>query len=51
MIKSSVHFHFVDALLSSLRKLVMGTEIYGSRPCMNIDVCSERQVQLALEVH
>ncbi|XP_062020101.1 poly(A)-specific ribonuclease PARN-like [Rosa rugosa] len=39
-----------DALLSSLRKLVMGTEIYGSRPCMNIDVCSERQVQLALEM-
>lgn len=29
----------------------MGTELYGSRPCMNIDVCSERQVQLSLEVH
>ncbi|KAL6211025.1 hypothetical protein ACLB2K_016253 [Fragaria x ananassa] len=39
-----------DALLSSLKKLVMGTELYGSRPCMNIYVCSERQVQLSLEM-
>ncbi|CAL9023108.1 unnamed protein product [Prunus brigantina] len=39
-----------DALLSSLRKLVLGSELYGSRPCMNIDVCSERQIQLALEM-
>ncbi|XP_009358962.2 poly(A)-specific ribonuclease PARN-like [Pyrus x bretschneideri] len=39
-----------NALLSSLRKIVMGSEIYGTRPCMNLDVCSERQVQLALEM-
>ncbi|XP_050366494.1 poly(A)-specific ribonuclease PARN-like isoform X2 [Argentina anserina] len=39
-----------DVLVSSLRKLVVGTELYGSRPYMDIDVCSERQVQLALEM-
>ncbi|GFQ05977.1 poly(A)-specific ribonuclease parn-like [Phtheirospermum japonicum] len=38
-----------DALISTLRKLVSGNEIYGSRPFLTIDVCSERQVQLALE--
>ncbi|KAM1007108.1 hypothetical protein PS2_003722 [Malus domestica] len=39
-----------DALLSSLRKIVMRSEMYGTRPCMDLDVCSERQVQLALEM-
>lgn len=39
-----------DALITSLRKLILGSEEYGSRPCLTIDVCSERQVQLALEV-
>lgn len=39
-----------DALLSSLRKLVSGSELYGSRPCLSIDVCSDRQVKLALEM-
>lgn len=39
-----------ESLLRSLRKLVLGNEEYGSRPCMNIDVCSERQVQLVLEM-
>lgn len=39
-----------DALLRSLRKLMVGSEEYGSRPCLRIDVCSERHVQLALEM-
>ncbi|XP_017252983.1 poly(A)-specific ribonuclease PARN-like isoform X2 [Daucus carota subsp. sativus] len=39
-----------DALIRSLRKLMVGSEEYGSRPCLRIDVCSERHVQLALEV-
>ncbi|XP_042504772.1 poly(A)-specific ribonuclease PARN-like [Macadamia integrifolia] len=38
-----------DALVKSLRKLILG-EMYGSRPCMSIDVCSERQVELVLEM-
>ncbi|CAL5424828.1 unnamed protein product [Camellia sinensis] len=39
-----------EALIKSLRKLILGSEEYGSRPCLSIDVCSERQVQLALEM-
>lgn len=39
-----------EALVRSLRNLVLGSEEYGSRPCLTIDVCSERQVQLTLEV-
>ncbi|CAN8258183.1 unnamed protein product [Cochlearia groenlandica] len=39
-----------DDLVSSLRKLVLGSEQYGSRLCLTIDVCSERQVQLILEM-
>ncbi|XP_071697882.1 poly(A)-specific ribonuclease PARN-like [Rutidosis leptorrhynchoides] len=39
-----------DALVSSLRKLILGCEEYGSRPSLNIDVCSERQVQLVFEM-
>ncbi|XP_050207979.1 poly(A)-specific ribonuclease PARN-like [Mercurialis annua] len=39
-----------DVLVNSLRKLVLGLEEYNSRPCMNIDVCSERQVQLVIEM-
>lgn len=38
------------SLVSSLRELIMGSESYGSRPSMTIDVCSDRQVQLVLEV-
>ncbi|XP_011089616.1 poly(A)-specific ribonuclease PARN-like isoform X3 [Sesamum indicum] len=38
-----------DALISSLRKLISGSEVYGSRPSLNIDVCSECQIKLALE--
>ncbi|XP_057780921.1 poly(A)-specific ribonuclease PARN-like isoform X2 [Salvia miltiorrhiza] len=38
-----------DNLISSLRKLVGRSEIYGSRPSLTIDVCSERQVQLMSE--
>lgn len=37
------------SLVSSLRKLILGGESYGSRPSMSIDVCSDRQVQLVLE--
>ncbi|KAI9078909.1 hypothetical protein K1719_039058 [Acacia pycnantha] len=39
-----------DALLTSLRKIVMGSEMFGSRHCLTIDVCSDRQVQLILEM-
>ncbi|WMV46422.1 hypothetical protein MTR67_039807 [Solanum verrucosum] len=38
-----------DALISSLRKIVTGDDVYGSRPCLSIDVCSERQVRLVME--
>ncbi|KAK6916900.1 Ribonuclease CAF1 [Dillenia turbinata] len=39
-----------EALLRSLRKLVLESKEYGSRPSMSIDVCSERQVQLTLQM-
>ncbi|XP_038899639.1 poly(A)-specific ribonuclease PARN-like isoform X2 [Benincasa hispida] len=39
-----------DGLLSLLEKLIPGREQYGSRPSMTIDVCSERQVILVLEL-
>ncbi|MCL7036915.1 hypothetical protein MKW94_005330 [Papaver nudicaule] len=39
-----------EALFSSLRKLILKVELYGSRPCMNIDVCNERQVQLVVKL-
>ncbi|KAK3184685.1 hypothetical protein Dsin_031971 [Dipteronia sinensis] len=39
-----------DAFVRSLRKIVLGSEKYGSRPSITIDVCSERQVQLVLEM-
>ncbi|KAL4563136.1 hypothetical protein LXL04_027169 [Taraxacum kok-saghyz] len=39
-----------DALVNSLRKLILGGEDYGSIPSLNIDVCSERQVQLVFEM-
>lgn len=29
---------------------MLGSEQYGSRLCLTIDVCSERQAQLILEV-
>ncbi|KAJ4969454.1 hypothetical protein NE237_016155 [Protea cynaroides] len=38
-----------DALVKSLRKLILG-EMFGARPCMSIDICSERQVELVLEM-
>lgn len=41
---------FAAALVTSLRKIVLGGEQFGSRPSMTIDVCSERQVQLVLKV-
>ncbi|XP_030454910.1 poly(A)-specific ribonuclease PARN-like [Syzygium oleosum] len=39
-----------EPLIKSMRKLILGSEEYGSRPSITIDVCSQRQVQLALEV-
>ncbi|KAL6967922.1 poly(A)-specific ribonuclease [Sarracenia purpurea var. burkii] len=39
-----------EPLIRSLRKLVVGSEEYGSRPSLCIDVCSERQVQLTIEM-
>ncbi|KAK1294497.1 Poly(A)-specific ribonuclease PARN-like [Acorus calamus] len=39
-----------DPLVTSLRKLILGGEVYGSRPCLNIDVCNDHQVQLAVKV-
>ncbi|KAJ4833228.1 hypothetical protein Tsubulata_024957 [Turnera subulata] len=39
-----------DALLKSLRSLVTGNEDFDSRPSMSIDVCSEQQVQLVVEM-
>lgn len=38
------------SLAKSLRKLILGGELYCSRPSLSIDVCSNRQVQLALEM-
>ncbi|XP_027082930.1 poly(A)-specific ribonuclease PARN-like isoform X1 [Coffea arabica] len=38
-----------DDLISTLRKIVSGGEVFGSRPSLSIDICSERQVQLILE--
>ncbi|XP_073002848.1 poly(A)-specific ribonuclease PARN-like [Typha latifolia] len=37
------------SLVNSLRKLILGAETFGSRPCLTVDVCSDRQVQLVLE--
>ncbi|XP_021842390.2 poly(A)-specific ribonuclease PARN-like [Spinacia oleracea] len=37
-----------DPMVRALRKVIMGE--HGSRPCLDLDVCSERQVQLVLEV-
>ncbi|KAF3616584.1 Poly(A)-specific ribonuclease PARN-like [Capsicum annuum] len=39
-----------DTLISSLRKIVSGDELYGCRPCLSIDVCSESQVRLVLKI-
>ncbi|KAK3003306.1 hypothetical protein RJ639_018328 [Escallonia herrerae] len=50
MISSKGIPFIAEALIRSLRKLVMGSEEFGSRPSLSIDVCSERQVQLALEM-
>ncbi|XP_031262914.1 poly(A)-specific ribonuclease PARN-like [Pistacia vera] len=47
---SSAKTDAAEALVISLRKLVLGSEQHGSRPCMTIDVCSERQVQLVLKM-
>ncbi|KAH6765789.1 hypothetical protein C2S52_016772 [Perilla frutescens var. hirtella] len=46
---NDLHDKTEDSLINSLRKLVSRSEVYGSRPSLTIDVCSERQVQLTLE--
>ncbi|CAI9095207.1 OLC1v1031094C1 [Oldenlandia corymbosa var. corymbosa] len=38
-----------DALINSLRKIVSGSEMFGLRSSLTVDVCSDRQVQLVLE--
>ena len=38
------------SLVSSLSRLILSGETYGSRPSISIDVCSNHQVQLVLEV-
>ncbi|XP_057437179.1 poly(A)-specific ribonuclease PARN-like isoform X2 [Lotus japonicus] len=39
-----------DELINSLRSIVLGSEQFRSRPSLTIDVCSERQAQLILEM-
>ncbi|KAK7293222.1 hypothetical protein RJT34_16085 [Clitoria ternatea] len=39
-----------EELISSLKNIVLGSEQFRSRPCLTIDVCSEHQVQLVLEM-
>ena len=51
MYKFIVSSAFADDLISTLRKIVSGGEVFGSRPSLSIDICSERQVQLILEVN
>ncbi|KAF3337460.1 poly(A)-specific ribonuclease PARN-like protein [Carex littledalei] len=34
---------------NSLKMLILGTQTYGKRPCMTIDVCSEHQVNLVFQ--
>ncbi|KAK8952757.1 Poly(A)-specific ribonuclease PARN-like [Platanthera guangdongensis] len=38
------------SLAQTLRKLILGGEVYGSRPGMSIDICNERQMHLVFEV-
>ncbi|KAF3774266.1 Poly(A)-specific ribonuclease PARN-like [Nymphaea thermarum] len=39
-----------EALVKSLRKLILGSELFGSRPCISVDVCNDHQAQLVLEM-
>ncbi|XP_068666913.1 poly(A)-specific ribonuclease PARN-like [Aristolochia californica] len=39
-----------EVLVSSLRKIILGSEVYGSRPCISLDVCNDGQVQLINKV-
>ncbi|XP_027335850.1 poly(A)-specific ribonuclease PARN-like [Abrus precatorius] len=39
-----------DELINSLKNIVLGCEHFRSRPCLTIDVCGDRQVQLLLEM-
>ncbi|PNY11308.1 poly(A)-specific ribonuclease PARN-like protein, partial [Trifolium pratense] len=39
-----------EEIINSIRNIVLGNDQFKSRPCLNIDVCSERQVQLILQM-
>ncbi|GAU29619.1 hypothetical protein TSUD_164690 [Trifolium subterraneum] len=39
-----------EEIIDSIRNIVLGNEQFKSRPCLNIDVCSECQVQLILQM-
>ncbi|WJX76047.1 poly(A)-specific ribonuclease [Trifolium repens] len=39
-----------EEIINSIRNIVLGNEQFKSRPCLNIDVCSDRQVQLILQM-
>ncbi|KAJ8899461.1 hypothetical protein K2173_018435 [Erythroxylum novogranatense] len=39
-----------EPLVQCLRKIVLSSEEFRSRPCMTIDVCSERQAELIIEM-
>lgn len=44
------HSFCADELINSIRNIISGSEQFKSRPCLNVDVCSDRQVQLILQV-
>ena len=39
-----------DTLMKALRRLIVETEKFESRPCMSFDVCSDRQAHLVANV-
>ncbi|CAN6447307.1 unnamed protein product [Victoria cruziana] len=39
-----------EALVKSLRKLILGSELFGSRPCVSMDICTDHQARLVLEM-
>ncbi|CAI0426511.1 unnamed protein product [Linum tenue] len=39
-----------ESLVKALRRLIVTTEQFESRPCMNIDVCSDRQAHLVVKM-
>ncbi|CAI0559696.1 unnamed protein product [Linum tenue] len=41
---------YYESLVKALRRLIVTTEQFESRPCMNIDVCSDRQAHLVVKM-